>query len=128
MSSFRPVYLIVGSLVGASGLEAYPEDYKGNISNESLYGRYSISFNDREREDFGDGSVMEGLIFFRIFYDRNNGHMNAVDYAGTLEDTFDRFIDNTLTINYSTLSQPQDDPNNEALGMMVWQASFTKHL
>ena len=127
MSKFQTIQLAVGSLMNATGLELYPEEYKGDIVTEGLFGRYSVSFNDQERSDYGDGSMIRGMITVRIFFERGGSSYPATQFADTLSATFDMHKEN-FSVDYSTLAQPTEDPDNEALSMAIWQASFTKYI
>lgn len=128
MSKFKDIQLLIGGLISSSGLELYPEDYKGNIVNEDLYGRYSFSVNNQERIDYDTSSSLDGILFIRIFFNSGEGSLVASEFADTLSNTFDRYKADSFSFDYSTISQATEDPDNENLSMITWQITFTKYL
>lgn len=126
--SFAAVYLSVGGLIAASGLELYPEGYSGDIKTEDLHGFYSILMPDHERISFQGDSEINGDVMIRVFHKRGEGGKTPATFADTLRSTFDLHTDDGISFGNSTLTNSQDDPDNDALSMMIWSVPFTQHL
>lgn len=126
--SFENIYTSVGSLIHASGLELYPEGYSGKITTENLHGRYTILLPDHERISYQGDSEINGMVIVRIFHERGKGGKEPAIFADTLRSTFDLYTGTGISFGNSNLSNSQDDPDNDALAMMIWQVPLTQHL
>lgn len=127
MSKFDTLYTETGTRIAATGLDMYPEDYRGKIADGGLYGRYALLVGGNDRSDHGEGRELDGMMMVRIFYARGERMKDALNFADTLDTYFEDFKDGGLYFGGSQLSSPQDDPENEALALLEWQVPFMKY-
>ena len=125
--SFLSLAQEVGALFTSSGLDLYPDSYKGDISNESLFGRYSIVLPSGSSLDHERNTKLEGLVVVRIFYERGLGESSAYTFADSLTSTLQNYNSETTYIGVANLSGPADDADNKALAYLMWQAPITQY-
>lgn len=127
MTDFKTIYATIGQKLSDTSLDLFPETYRGDVPN-GIYARYSIIFSNNEKVDYDSGGQTYGSLMIRIFYPTAEGASAGLDFANSLNDEFEYSKEGTLSFQGSIISQPQEDPADQALSMMVWQVPFDKFL
>lgn len=109
-----------------TSLEIYPEDYKGDISSENRFARYSILMPESEAIDFGRASRVEGMLMVRLFSAAGFAGADSYQDAATLNQTLEyKQFTNRTTFGSSMMAHPIIDSVNESLVMAVYSIPFT---
>lgn len=117
---------IGGQLATITGVDIYPDDYKGNIANETSFVRYSILFGVSDDLDHQRATELSGYLVIRIFSEKGYAGKAGYTIAGTLDTNLEmKKLQRGTTLGKSTLSQPMEDEKNDTLVMMQYLLPFT---
>ncbi|QGH74741.1 hypothetical protein DSS3PM1_00065 [Bacteriophage DSS3_PM1] len=126
-NKFEKVVSDIGeALGGIANVEIYPDDYQGNIQNETRFVRYSILFGVSDDLDHQRATELSGYLVMRIFSEKGYAGKTGYSIAGDLDDALEgKKLQRGTTLGKSTLTQPMEDEGNSTLIMMQYLLPFT---
>jgi hypothetical protein len=128
MSKFTQIRADILTALASSGLEIYPEDYQGDIVNESRFARYSIMMPNTSSSDYDRNTMVEGALMVRLFCEAGRDGVNAYADANTLDAALEnKSFTNGTRFQTSTLSNVRQDAENASLVFMVYTMPFTQY-
>lgn len=120
---------IGGALADISSVQIVPDDYQGDILNETSFVRYSILFGVSDDLDHQRATDLSGVLIMRIFSEK--GYAGKIGYttAGTLDTALEnKKLQRGTTLGKSTLSQPNEDDDNSTLVYSRYTIPFSLKL
>lgn len=120
------IHDIGGALGGISTVDIFPDDYQGDIPNETRFVRYSILFGVSDDLDHQRATELGGYLMMRIFSEKGYAGKTGYTIAGTLDAALEmKKLQRGTTLGKSTLTQPIEDDDNRTLVMMQYVIPFT---
>lgn len=123
------IHDIGGVLSSISTVDIFPDDYQGDIPNETRFVRYSILFGVSDDLDHQRATDLSGVMIMRIFSEKGYAGKNGYTIAGTLDTALEnKKLQRGTTLGKSTLSQPTEDDINSTLVYSRYTIPFSLKL
>lgn len=109
----------------AGGLEVYPDDYDGDINNETEFCRVNILPTNSFNIAHGAVKILDGVIIFTIYTKAGEGQLRVMQLSDFLDDFFqNKKLSNGTELGTSSLTGGGLDTKNKTLYSIRYTVPF----
>lgn len=109
----------------SNNISTYPNDYQGNVDNETEYCRVNILPSNGQKADYYGLKELSGLVAVKIFVKAGEGQRRLATISDLLDDVLqNKRLSNGTEFGTSYLNVEGLDPSNSSLSSATYFIPF----